>query len=113
MPTLIAARILIIAFPVYFMIALIPFIKNDFMLTGIYLVIIAVSAIRFDRKDLLFLVFGFFMLVCAEYFFLLTGVEVFERRTLFGVMPLWLPFLWAYIFVAMKRSLLVFEKYLR
>lgn len=112
MPTLVAARVVIIALPVFFMIALIPYVRNDFTLAGIYILIIAISAIRYTRKDLVFLIFGFFMLLIAEYFFLTTGVEVFERRTLLGVMPVWLPFLWAYIFVAIKRSVLVFEKYL-
>ena len=112
MPTLIAARLIVIAAPVFFMITLVPYVRNDYVLAGIYLFIIAISAIRYDRKDLIFLIFGFFMLFLAEYFFLLTGVEVFERHTLLGVMPVWLPFLWAYIFVAIKRSVLVFEQHL-
>jgi len=112
MPTLVAARITIIALPVFLMIALIPYVQNDFTLAGIYILIIAISAIRYTRKDLIFLIFGFCMLLVAEYFFILTGIEVFERRTLLGVMPAWLPLLWAYIFVAIKRSVLIFEKYL-
>jgi hypothetical protein len=113
MPTYVAARVLMLVSPVLAMIALIPFVQNDFALVGIYVVIIAVSAIRYTRKDLAFLIFGFFMLLGCEYLFLLTGVETFVRHTLFGVMPLWLPFLWAYIFVQLRRSALVFENYLR
>ena len=112
MPTLIAARVIVIALPVFFMIALIPYVQNDYVLAGIYLLIIAVSAIRYTRKEFIFLIFGFIMLLIAEYFFLMTGVEVFERRTLLGVMPVWLPLLWAYIFIAIKRGVLVFERYL-
>lgn len=105
-------RVALITLPVFFMIALVPFVRNDFILAGLYIFIIGISAIRYTRKDLLFLVFGFFMLLITEYFFLLTGVEVFERRSLLGVMPVWLPLLWAYIFVCIKRSVLLFEKYL-
>jgi len=112
MPTVVAARVLVIAVPVLFMIALIPFVKNDFTLAGIYIAIIAVSAIRYTHKDFAFLIFGFVMLLACEYLFLLTGVENFERRSLFGIMPIWLPVLWAYVFVAIKRSVLVFERYL-
>ncbi len=112
MLTTLIVRVLMTAAPVFFMIALIPYVLNDFILAGIYIGIIAISAIRYTRKDFIFLVFGFFMLLAGEYFFLLTGVETFERRTLFGMMPVWLPFLWAYVFVVIKRSVHLFEKYL-
>ena len=46
MPTTLAARIIVIAFPVFFMIALIPYVVNDLILTAIYIAIIAVSAIE-------------------------------------------------------------------
>lgn len=107
-----AVRIFATAFPVFLMIALVPYVRNDYVLTGIYIAIIAISALRYTRKDFIFLVFGFFILLLGEYFFLLTGVETFERRSLLGVMPLWLPFLWSYIFVTMKRSVALFDKYL-
>jgi len=94
------------------MIALVPFVRDDFVLTGIYIAIIAISAIRYSRSDFIFLTFGFVMLLLGEYFFLLIGVETFERRSLLGIMPVWLPFLWAYIFVTIKRGVILFEKYL-
>ena len=112
MPVTLALRIVVTVFPVFFMIALVPYVRDDFALTGIYIAIIAISAIRYSRNDFIFLTFGFCMLLIGEYFFLSTGVEVFERRSLLGVMPLWLPFLWSYIFVTIKRSTLLFEKYL-
>ncbi len=87
------------------MIALIPFIKNDYLLTLIYILIIGISLIiKRTPNDLLVLIFGFFIMIASEYLFISTGVETFERRTLFGLMPLWLPFLWSYGFVAIKRS---------
>jgi hypothetical protein len=52
----------------------------------------------------LLLGFGFIFMTLSEYLFISTGVEVFERDSLFGLMPLWLPFLWGYGFVVIKRS---------
>jgi hypothetical protein len=44
-----------------------------------------------------------------ECIFILTGVETFIRNSLFGIMPLWLPFLWAYGFVVIKRAIAIIE----
>jgi hypothetical protein len=49
-------------------------------------------------------------MIVSEYLFIKTGVETFNRTTLFGLMPLWLPFLWAYGFVAIKRSTEILSK---
>lgn len=93
------------AFPVLVMIALIPFIKNDYILTLVYIGIISAAlAVKYTAHDFLILVFGFFIMIASEYLFISTGVETFQRNTLFGLMPLWLPFLWSYGFVAIKRS---------
>ncbi len=87
------------------MVGLIAVINNDYLLTGLYLIIIIISLlIKFESKDILFLSFGFFIMIIFEYLFISTGVETFNRNSLFGIMPLWLPFLWAYGFVAIKRS---------
>lgn len=97
--------------PIILMIALIPVFKNDHILTGIYALIIAISfVIKYERKDCLFFVFGFFVMIISEYFFISTGVEMFIRNSLFGLMPLWLPVLWAYAFVAMKRAIIILDK---
>ena len=86
------------------MLALIPVIANDYALTGIYLVFI-LSAIVFkkERSDFMFLAVGFTGLTFGEYVFVSTGVETFNRNSLFGIMPLWLPLLWSFIFLSMKR----------
>lgn len=88
------------------MIGLIPLIENDYLLTLVYILIISVSLklINAKRKDYIVLVFGFFIMIISEYIFISTGIETFTRRTLLGIMPLWLPFLWSYGFVAIKRS---------
>ena len=101
-------KILYNCIPIVIMILLIPFVKNDYVLTMLYLMIIGISLIiKYERREWLFLVFGFLIMIVAEYFFVSTGVETFERNTLFGLMPFWLPFLWAYGFVAMKRSIMI------
>jgi len=94
--------------PIILMIFLIPFVANDYFLTLIYsLTIFTTLLIKRDKKDVLFLVFGFVIMTLCEYLFISTGVEKFERNSLFGVMPLWLPLLWAYAFVSMKRGILI------
>ena len=104
-------RILLNSLPIILMISLIYFTQNDFLLTGIYILIIAVSLIiRYEKTDSLFLIFGFIAMTIAEYIFVSIGVETFARDSLFGVMPLWLPLLWAYAFVVMKRAIEIINK---
>ena len=90
------------------MIGLIPLVANDYILTALYALIILVAFIvKRESKDFLFLVFGFFIMIISEYIFTSTGVETFNRASLFGLMPIWLPFLWGYAFVAMKRVIVI------
>ena len=102
-----ALNIIINAIPTLVMIGLIPLIINDYSLTAIYIVIIAVSLlIKKPKNDILIFVLGFFIMIASEFFFFsFTGVETFQRNSLFGLMPLWLPFLWGYGFIAIKRSI--------
>ena len=101
-----ALNIIINAIPTLVMIGLIPLIINDYSLTAIYIVIIAVSLlIKKTKNDILIFVLGFFIMIASEYLFVSTGVETFQRNSLFGLMPLWLPFLWGYGFIAIKRSI--------
>jgi hypothetical protein len=96
---------------VIIMIVLIPLIKNDYLLALVYLLVSIVAlTVKRERNDLLFLVFGFLAMTFFEIFFVSTGVEIFVRQSLFGLMPVWLPFLWAYGFVAIKRSIKILEK---
>ena len=93
------------------MIGLIPLVSNDYVLTALYALIIAVSLfVKLEKNDLIILAFGFVIMLVSEYIFISTGVETFVRNSLFGLMPLWLPFLWAYGFVAIKRSVEVINK---
>lgn len=96
--------------PIILMIALIPVIRDDFVLTGAYISIIAVSFLaKYRHREIIFFVFGFVVMTISEYFFISIGVETFSRTTLFGKMPLWLPFIWAYAFVAIERAIHIIE----
>lgn len=91
--------------PIILMVALIPFVPNDFILLGIYLCIIAVAfAVKYEKNEWIFFLFGLVAMTVSEYGFISTGVEIFLRQSLFGVMPIWLPLLWAYGFVAIARA---------
>lgn len=96
--------------PILIMIGLIPIIKSDIHLTVYYCIIIAICLrLRKEKHDMLFFFFGFGIMIVFEYLFISTGVEIFLRNSLFGIMPLWLPFLWGYGFVAIKRSVKIIE----
>ncbi len=97
--------------PVLLMIGLIPFIWNDYALTAVYAVIVAAAfLVKRMPFDATIFVFGFFAMMASEYLFVHTGVETFNRATLFGLMPLWLPLLWGYGFVAIKRAVEVLRR---
>ena len=94
------------AIPVLIMIGLIPIIRNDYVLTLVDIGIIIASLIfKKYKNDFLVFTLGFFVMIISEYLFISTGVETFNRDSLFGLMPLWLPFLWGYGFVTIKRSI--------
>lgn len=101
-----ALKVFLHSIPVLLMIGLIPLVQNDYILTVLYVLIITVSLrlIGCTKKDLIVLLFGFIVMIVTEYIFISTGVETFVRNSLFGLMPLWLPFLWSYGFVAIKKS---------
>jgi hypothetical protein len=97
------------ALPVLMMIALVPVIKDDFLLAIVFVVVIAVALlVHYERNDLLVLITGGVLMFIAEWLFLLTGVETFARQSLLA-MPLWLPVLWAYGWVTIKRILRILE----
>lgn len=98
------------AIPVLIMIGLIPLVSNDYLLALLDIVIIVIAVlIKRQQNDFTLLIFGFIAMIISESIFISTGVETFMRNSLFGLMPLWLPFLWAYAFVAIKRSIIILE----
>ena len=104
-------KIFINLIPIFLMIGLIPLVSNDYVLMLVYIVVITVALfIKYEKREYIFLLFGFFGMMVAEYIFTSTRVEVFVRDSLFGLMPIWLPFLWGYSFVVMKRAVKIIEK---
>jgi hypothetical protein len=104
--------IFLVSLPVLVMVGLIPLVRNDHMLTIIYiLIIIGLFVAKKEKKfDAIIFWFGFSAMIIFEYIFISTGVETFVRNSLFGIMPLWLPFLWGYGFVAIKTGVRILEK---
>lgn len=104
-------KIFLIVVPVILMIGLIPLVQNDYVLTLVYAMIICTLLfLKHEHKDILIFTFGFIVMVVSEYLFVSTGVETFVRNSLLGVMPLWLPFLWGYGFIAIKRSVQILDR---
>jgi hypothetical protein len=99
-------KILTQTVPILIMIGLIPLVQNDYTLVLLYVFIIFISLkIKKTKNDLLFFVVGLIGLTISEYIFISTGVETFTRNSLFGLMPIWLPILWGYGFIVIKRSI--------
>lgn len=104
-------KIFLNALPILLMIGLIPFISNDYILTLLYSLIIAIMiTIRKEKNELIIFIFGFCFMIVSEYLFISTGVETFTRNSLFGIMPLWLPFLWGYGFIVISSGVKILEK---
>ena len=105
-----AFKIFLNIIPVLFMIGLIPLVESDFILTSLYVAVIIVSLLLVrNHGELLFFCLGFVCMIVSEYVFISTGVETFVRNSLFGIMPLWLPFLWGYGFIVIRRSVHILD----
>jgi hypothetical protein len=104
-------KIIFEAVPVIIMIFLIYIIKNDFILLGCFtLIIFASFFIKLEKKDILVFFFGVIIMTFFEFIFIGAGVEIFLRNSFFEIMPIWLPILWGYGFVAIKRIIKILEK---
>lgn len=106
-------KVLLIALnliPIVIMVVSIPLFTNDLLLTALYVLIIVTALMSWRKRgDVTALLFGFVVMTVSEYFFIMTGVETFNRTSFLGVMPLWLPFLWGYGFVVMKRAVKILD----
>jgi hypothetical protein len=88
------------------MVLLIPLIADEYVLLGGFLAILSVGlSLRRERHDGLAFFIGLVLMTAGEILFVQTGIETFSQQSFFGIMPLWLPFLWGYGFVAIKRVL--------
>ena len=105
-----AQLIFLNAIPILIMMGLIPFVQNEYYLTFLYVGVILISfLIKKAKGDTTVFLFGFIVMIIAETIFVSTGVETFTRNGLFGLMPIWLPLLWGYSFVAMRRGLKILD----
>lgn len=96
--------------PIFVMIGLIYFVRSDYVLTGIYIgIALVLFFIKREKNELAIFLFGFLFMIISEYFFISTGTETFTRKSLLGIMPIWLPFLWGYGFVVIKRCVLILD----
>ena len=85
------------------MMGLISIIKNDYYLLLVYILVIGISLkIYYEKKEYKLLIAGIIFMFIAEFFFISTKVEVFTSQTLVN-MPIWLPVLWGYGFIVIKR----------
>ena len=92
--------------PIALMIGLISYVQNDYGLALLYIIfIIAIMLIKSEKYDLHALMLGVIVVTLFELLFVSTGVETFRNPSLFHLIPAWLPFLWGYAFVTIKRSL--------
>lgn len=92
------------ALPILGMIGLVPLILNDYILAIICTVIILVAFwVKRSKRDISIFAVGFFIMIFVEWLFINTGVETFNRNSLLGIMPIWLPIIWGYGFVSIKR----------
>jgi|SRR3989344_3713637 len=89
--------------PILIMIGLIPFFTNDYYLLLSYTILIVVFLkVHYEKNEYRLLLAGIIFMFIAEYIFISTGVEIFTSKTLVN-MPIWLPILWGYGFIAMRR----------
>jgi hypothetical protein len=101
-----ALKIFTNAVPILIMIGLIPLVEYDVILSFVYLFVIFVSLkIKREKGDLGLFVFGLLIMTLFEFIFVKTGAETFNRNSLLGVMPMWLPILWGYGFIAVRRGI--------
>lgn len=105
-----ALKFLKLIYPIIILIILIPFVQNDFVLAAIYFLTFIIYSYFYPLKnDWIVYMIGLVAMTFFEFIFISTGVETFNRNSLFGIMPLWLPFLWAFAFVILRRTIKLFE----
>lgn len=97
-------KIILELIPIIVLITVIPIAKNDFYILVSYIILIAVFLrLKYEKNEYKILIGGIVFMALFEYLFILTGVETFKNKTLFNIMPIWLPLLWGYGMIAMRR----------
>lgn len=106
LPRRFGLAVLLEGLPVLIMVSLVAVLGDEFLILGAHLAVATIGlSVRHERYDGLALLLGLVLMTLSETVFVQTGVETFSQHSLFGLMPLWLPVLWGYGFVAIKRVL--------
>lgn len=104
-------KIFLEGIPILLMLSLIPLVKNDYLLTLFYIIIVLIAfKVNYIKNEWAVFFGGFILMIIFECIFILTSVETFIRSSLLTIMPLWLPFLWGYGFVAIRRATIYLVK---
>lgn len=97
-------KIILEIIPILILISLIPIMKNDYYILISYIILIAIFLkIKYEKNEYKVLIGGIILMTIMESLFILTGVETFKNKRLLGIMPIWLPIIWGYGMVAMRR----------
>ena len=106
-----STEILYNALPILGMVGLVPLVPNDYLLAIICIaIIISAFFVKTSKHDLVIFTVGFFTMILVEWLFTSTGVETFNRNSLLGIMPIWLPIIWGYGFVSIKRLIEIIDQ---
>ena len=105
-------KIVLESIPILIMLSLVYFIKDDYILAITYIfLLVGFFNVHYEKNDIKMFFLGMILMIFFELIFLNTGIEKFERTSLLNMMPIWIPLLWGYGFVVIKRiSLLLNEK---
>ena len=95
-------KIILELIPILIMIALIPFFKEIILVILFIIIILIAFKIKYQKKEVVVFLLGLIAMTMIELIFISTGIETFAHNKLFGI-PLWLPLIWGYGFVVIKR----------
>ena len=86
------------------------FYLNNLILTLLILAVIIVSLlVNFQKHEVWIMIIGTPIIMIIEYLLVRSGAESFSNPVVFGL-PIWLPFIWAYGLVVMKRIAMFLSK---
>lgn len=83
------------------------FLMNNLILTSLMIITIIISLfVKYEKKEYILMIAGAVLMTLIEILFVNTGAEKFTNPLFFGI-PVWLPIIWAYGLVVMKRIVLL------
>lgn len=89
--------------PVFILLILFLFIKNEFLIAFLIILTMAIAfKIEYHKKEIYVVLFGLTLGILLELFgSLVLGFQYWKNTLL--VMPVWLPLAWGYGFVVIRR----------